>query len=88
MPASLLEALYLEKAIITTNVNGCREIVKNNFNGYLVKKKDYLSLANRFLDIINNPRLIKIFGKNSKKYFEKKFSKNPYSRMYTIINSL
>jgi glycosyltransferase involved in cell wall biosynthesis len=88
MPASLLEALYLEKAIVTTNVNGCREVVKNNFNGYLVKKKDYLSLANRFLDIINNPKLINIFGKNSKKYFEKKFSKNPYRRMFAIINSL
>ncbi len=86
MPASLLEALYFSKGIITTNVNGCKEVVKNNYNGYIVPKKNHLSLAKKFLDIINNPYLIKYFGKNSKKYFEKKFSKNPYDKMYKIIN--
>lgn len=88
MPASLLEALFLGKGIITTKVNGCKEIVKNNYNGFLVSKKNHLSLANKFIDIINNPYLINFFGKNSKKYFEKKFSKNPYIKMFKIVDSL
>ena len=88
MPASLLEALYFNKGIITTNVNGCREMVKNNYNGFIVPKKNHVSLAKKFLDIINKPYLINRFGKNSKKYFEKKFSTNPYDKMFKIIKSL
>ncbi len=88
MPASLLEALYLGKGIVATNVNGCKEVIKINYNGYLVEKKNYVLLAKKFLNIINNSYLINLFGKNSKKYFEKKFSKNPYEKMYKIIASL
>ena len=88
MPASLLEAMYFGKGIVTTNVNGCREIIKVNYNGYLVEQKNYVLLAKKLLHIINNSYLINFFGKNSKKYFEKKFSKNPYEKMYKIIESL
>ena len=50
-------------------------MVKNNYNGYIVPKKNYLSLAKKFIDIINKPYLINRFGKNSKKYFERIFNK-------------
>ena len=88
MPASLLEALYFGKGIVATNVNGCKELIKVNYNGYLVEQKNYVLLAKKLLHIINNSYLINFFGKNSKKYFEKKFSKNPYEKMYKIIESL
>lgn len=88
MPASLLEALYLGRGIIATNVNGCKEVVKINYNGYLVQEKNHVSLAKKFLNIINKPNLIKYFGKNSKLYFEKKFSKNPYEKILKILKSL
>ena len=39
MPASLLEALYFGKGIVATNVNGCKELIKVNYNGYLVEQK-------------------------------------------------
>lgn len=88
MPASLLEALYLGKGIVATNVNGCKELVKINYNGYLVEAKNHVSLAKKFLNIINKPYLIKYFGKNSKLYFEKKFSRNPHEKIFKILKSL
>ena len=36
----------MSKPIITTNVTGCREVVDDGVNGYLVPVKDSLSLAN------------------------------------------
>ena len=39
LPSSLLEALFFAKPIITTNVNGCRELVKDNYNGFLISPK-------------------------------------------------
>jgi glycosyltransferase involved in cell wall biosynthesis len=42
----LLEASSMSKPIITTNVTGCKEIVDNGVNGYLVPIKDSRSLAN------------------------------------------
>jgi glycosyltransferase involved in cell wall biosynthesis len=88
MPASLLEALYFGKGIITTDVNGCRELVKNNFNGYLIPPKNTFFLAEKFLNIINNPYLINYFGKNSIKLYKNNFSKNPYEIMSKIIKLL
>ena len=88
MPASLLEALYFGRGIVATNVNGCKEVVKNNYNGYLVQEKNHVSLAKKFLDIINKPYLIKYFGKNSKLHFEKKFSKNPYEKIFKILETV
>ena len=41
----LLEAGSMSKPIITTDVAGCREVVKDNYNGFLVPPKDSKSLA-------------------------------------------
>ncbi len=41
----LLEAGSMSKPIITTNVAGCKEVVEDNYNGFLVPPKDSKSLA-------------------------------------------
>ena len=47
LPKSLLEAASCKLPLVATDVPGCREICKNNFNGILVPKKDskFLSKA-------------------------------------------
>ena len=71
LPASLLEALFLKKAVITTKVNGCLEIVKNNYNGFLVRPKNSQDLKDVFLKIINKPNLVNRFKKNSYRLYNK-----------------
>ncbi|MEP6746360.1 MAG: glycosyltransferase family 4 protein [Bacteroidota bacterium] len=47
MPLSLLEGASMCKALIATDVAGCREIVQDNINGFLCNQKDAASLAEK-----------------------------------------
>ncbi len=48
MPRTLLEGMSMGKAIITTDVPGCRETIIDNKNGFLVPVKDSQALADAF----------------------------------------
>ena len=54
-PRSLIEAAAMAKPIITTDVPGCREIVKDRINGYLVPVKNVASLARVMLKLAGDP---------------------------------
>ncbi len=45
MPLSLLEGASMCKALIASNVAGCKEIVKDKINGFLCREKDANDLA-------------------------------------------
>lgn len=48
----LMEAASMEKPLIASNVTGCKEIIEDNENGYLVKVKDSIDLANKIQKFI------------------------------------
>lgn len=52
IPRSLLEALSMEKPIITTDAIGCREVVEEGINGFSVPVKDAQALADSFSRMI------------------------------------
>ena len=41
LPRSILEGMAMEKAILVSDVAGCREVVKKNYNGFFVKARNY-----------------------------------------------
>jgi len=45
IPRVLLEAMSMCKPVITTNSVGCKELVEEGKNGYLVQPKDHIALA-------------------------------------------
>ena len=49
----LLEASSMEKPIITTNVPGCRDVVDDGVNGYLIKVKSSDSLVKACCKMVN-----------------------------------
>ena len=51
-PRSVLEAMATKRAIITTDVPGCRETVIDGFNGYLVQPRDSKGLASAMIKLI------------------------------------
>ena len=55
IPRSLLEAMAMEKPIITTNSVGCKEVVENEKNGFLVPIKDSAALAEAMIKMIELP---------------------------------
>ena len=73
LPRSLIEAASCELPIISTNVPGCKEICIDKFNGYLVKPKDSISLAEAIEKLVFNQRLIDNFGKNGRNHVIKNF---------------
>ena len=53
LPRVLLEAMSMEKPIITTNITGCRDLCENGVNGFLVSPKNTEDLAKAMENFIN-----------------------------------
>lgn len=53
MPRVIMEAMSMERAVITTNTAGCRETVDEHVNGYLVPVRNPEALANAMLKFID-----------------------------------
>lgn len=65
-PRTVLEAMAVGRAIITTDAPGCRETVMNGKNGILVKVKSIVDLTRAMTKFIESPNLIALFGKESR----------------------
>ena len=74
LPKSLIEACAIGRPIVTTNVPGCREVVDNGINGYLVKAKESIELAYRIEQLILDRTLRIEMGKAGRNKAEKEFS--------------
>jgi len=74
LPKSLIEAAAVGRPIVTTDVPGCREVVKDGENGFLVPAKDAKKLAVAIQKLINNPKLLTSMGKKSRLMAEQEFS--------------
>ena len=58
IPRTILEALAMGRAIITTDAPGCRETVVNGKNGFLVQPKSVDELTEAMETLILQPSLI------------------------------
>ena len=65
-PRTVLEAMSMGRAIITTDVPGCRETVTHGVNGYLVTAKSGPSLAVAMERYLENPDIVAEFGAASR----------------------
>jgi len=67
VPKSLIEAAAKGKTIITTDTPGCREVVIDGVNGFLVQPKDVDSLVNAMHRLIREPGIVNQMGAASRK---------------------
>lgn len=74
LPFVLLEAGLAEVPVITTNVGGIPEIIKNKYNGILIEPKDYNEIVSAVDFLIGNPAEAKKYTENLKKDIQEKFS--------------
>jgi glycosyltransferase involved in cell wall biosynthesis len=61
---ALLEAAAMGKPVISTNVTGAKDAVKNNYNGLLVSHKSISDLENAMLKLYKDNSLKEKLGKN------------------------
>ena len=74
IPKSLIEAAAIGRPIVTTQNIGCKEVVVDGINGYLVPVKDPVSLAERIKMMIDDKDLRVRMGKASREIAENSFS--------------
>ena len=85
LPKILIEAAAMGRAIITTDVPGCRSTIINNKSGILVKAKDSQSLSKAMRKLIENKNLRLKMGKEGRKLAEQKFSIDNVINMHLNI---
>lgn len=72
-PRSVLEAMSMGRAIITTDAPGCRETVAHGVNGLLVPPRDSDALHQAIVSLIDDPQRLAAMGKASRNLAEDKF---------------
>lgn len=72
-PRTVLEAMSMGRAIITTDAPGCRETVQEGINGFLVPVKNITHLSAAMLRFIDDPTLCKTMGDESRRLAQKKY---------------
>ena len=76
-PHTLLEAASCAKPIIATDVPGCHQVVKDNYNGFLCRMKDSGDLANKMSRMANlDDQTLRQFGENGRKKMEEEFDES------------
>lgn len=73
VPRSTQEAMATGRAIITTDVPGCRETVINTKNGFIVPKWNPEALAEKMIYFIEHPEQTQVMGAESYKIAVEKF---------------
>ncbi|MGZ4959598.1 MAG: glycosyltransferase family 4 protein [Methylomonas sp.] len=74
LPKSLLEAAACGRPIVTTDTSGCKEIVQNGVNGFLVPVRDANGLADALEKLILNTELRQKMGQAGREMVKHMFS--------------
>lgn len=65
LPVTLMEACSMAKPVVTTDTVGCRDVVDDGVNGFLVPVKDSDSLTHKIEILVNDKRLRKEMGQKA-----------------------
>ena len=74
LPKSLLEAASCGRPIVTTNVPGCRDVVRDGDNGLLVEAREAAALANALARLLADPALRLKMGQRGRERVLNEFS--------------
>jgi len=76
IPRSTQEAMAIGRAVITTDVPGCRETVQHGLNGFMIPPWNAEALAEAMMAFITDPQQVTLMGKESRRMAEEKFDEN------------
>jgi glycosyltransferase involved in cell wall biosynthesis len=72
-PVSLIEAQACNLPVISTDVGGVRDIVKDGETGFIVPKKNAEALAEKLTLLINSKEIREKMSQNGWKFVEEQF---------------
>lgn len=79
-PIAVLEAMSTGRAIVTTDVPGCRETVRSGVNGLLAPAKDAAALAAAIEEVLADPDTLVQMGRRSREIAERVFDSRKVAR--------
>lgn len=88
VPLSTQESMAIGRAVITTDVPGCRETVVDGVNGFLVERWNPQALAEKMIYFIENPEQVAIMGYESHKMAREKFDATKVNKRLLAILDL
>lgn len=91
LPISTIEALCCGLVPIVNDVDGQREIIKDGFNGFLIKPYDIKSIQEKILLLVNDKELKQKLSINAKNCIDNTFSIDymikQHESLYLSVNS-
>jgi glycosyltransferase involved in cell wall biosynthesis len=74
IPNALLEAMYLKKAVIATDVGGVGEFVDQGRNGFLIRPGDWQGVGHHLITLYRHPQLAEEMGARAHQTVREGFS--------------
>jgi glycosyltransferase involved in cell wall biosynthesis len=74
VPKSLIDACAVGRPIVTTNSIGCKDVVDDGVNGFLIPVRNSEALAEKLGILIENKELRVKMGKASREKAEREFA--------------
>ncbi len=81
IPRTILEAMATGRAIITTDMPGCRDTVIDGENGYIVRPRDHAGLAGAMEAFVVEPDLALRMGRRSRELARQRFDVHRVNRL-------
>ncbi|MBA4317332.1 MAG: hypothetical protein C0412_02925 [Flavobacterium sp.] len=85
----LPQAIMMGKPVISFDLDGAHEVIKDGVNGYLIEPENEAMLAERILDLTANPQKAIEFGRIGKQSLKDEFSTqkmvNQIHELYTTL---
>lgn len=74
LPRVLVEGAAMAKPLVATDVPGCREVVQDKVNGFLVPPRDSVALASAIETLLKDSEMRARFGAAARRLAEKRFA--------------
>ena len=74
LPVSWIEAMAMQKAMVTSNIGWATEVINDGVNGFLVHPTNHIEYANRIVELLKNAHLRNQFGTSAREKVVVKFS--------------
>lgn len=81
LPRTILEAMATGRAVITTDMPGCRDPIEDGGNGFIVPPRDSQALAEAMARFVAQPGLVEEMGKRSRKLAEEIYDVRRVNRL-------
>ncbi|MGW9064771.1 glycosyltransferase family 4 protein [Achromobacter animicus] len=85
LPKSLIEAAACGRAVVTTDVPGCRDAIEPNVTGLLVPVRDAAALADAIARLAQDAALRQAMGTAGRALAEREFDINQVARIHVAL---